>query len=196
MRHAKPISPDRALSRRSLLSGSLGLACGAALASAWLPRVAGAAADGVPALAPVLLDALASSPYVYVSPLRGDGAESRCHGEVWYDWIENSAVIITGADRWKARSLARGLDRARIWVGDFGRVKGLFGENDDFRKGPHFDARAELSRDAALLERLLSAYERKYPAEIGDWRERMRRGFHDGSRVLIRYRPAAAAAPA
>ena len=83
----------------------------------------------------------------------------------------------------------RGLDRARIWVGDFGRWKGLLGKNEDFRRGPSFDARAEFVEDVRVLDRLLAQYDEKYPAEIGEWRDRMRNGFADGSRVLIRYRP-------
>ena len=30
-------------------------------------------------------------------------------------------------------------------------------------------------------------YETKYPDEIADWRDEMRNGFRDGSRILIRY---------
>ena len=133
--------------------------------------------------------ALAESRYVYISPLRSDGEESRCHGEVWFGWIDGAVVVNTGADRWKARSVRRGLDRARIWVGDFGRWKGLLGKNEDFRRGPSFDARAEFVEDVRVLDRLLAQYEKKYPAEIGEWSDRMRNGFTDGSRVLIRYRP-------
>jgi hypothetical protein len=133
--------------------------------------------------------ALASSPLVYVSPLRSDGSESRCHGEVWFAWLDGAVVLNTAADRWKSRSLRRGLDRARIWVGDFGRVKGLLGANEAFRKGPVFDARAEFVTDPAVLDRLLDQYEAKYPEEIAQWRGPMRTGFEDGSRVLIRYRP-------
>jgi hypothetical protein len=125
---------------------------------------------------------------VYVSPLRSDGSESRCHGEVWFAWLDGAVVINTAADRWKARSLRSGLDRARIWVGDFGRVNGLLGSNDEFRKGPVFDARAEFVADPAVLDRLLEQYETKYPAEIAKWRGPMRTGVADGSRVLIRYR--------
>jgi hypothetical protein len=133
--------------------------------------------------------ALATSPLVYVSPLRSDGKESRCHGEVWFAWIDGTVVINTASDRWKARSLRRGLDRARIWVGDFGRVKGLLGASEEFRQGPVFDARAEFVDDTAVLDRLLAQYETKYPNEIAKWRGPMRSGIADGSRVLIRYRP-------
>jgi hypothetical protein len=98
--------------------------------------------------------------------------------------------VNTSPDRWKARSIRRGGDRARIWVGDFGRWKGALGKNEDFRQGPSFDARAEFVEDVSVLDRLLAQYEKKYPAEIGKWRDRMRDGFSNGSRVLIRYRPA------
>ena len=133
---------------------------------------------------------LESSPYVYVSPLRTGGGESTCHGEVWYGWIDGSVVLITSNESWKARSLVRGLDSARIWVGDYGRWKRLIGHNEAFRAAPTFDARVRAVRDEGLLDRLLEAYETKYPKEIDDWRDKMRSGFHDGTRVLIRYTPA------
>jgi len=63
------------------------------------------------------------------------------------------------------------------------------GGNEDFRKAPSFDTRAEIVTDDALLDRLLALYETKYPDEIARWRDRMREGYANGSRVLIRYRP-------
>jgi hypothetical protein len=135
--------------------------------------------------------ALDKSKLVYVSPLLSDGAESTCHGEVWFGWIDGSVLLITGAERWKARALKRGLDRARVWVGDHGRWKKLLGRNEAFRGAPSFDARAALVEgDAALVDQLLSVYDEKYPEEIDRWRDKMRAGYADGSRVLIRYTPA------
>jgi hypothetical protein len=133
--------------------------------------------------------ALGTSGLVYVSPLKSDGSESTCHGEVWFGWIDGAVVLITGAERWKSRALGKDLDGARIWVGDHGRWKGLVTKSEGFRKAPHFDARAAAVKDEALLERLLAIYDVKYPEEIGAWRDKMRSGFHDGSRVLIRYMP-------
>ncbi len=133
--------------------------------------------------------ALRESPYVYVSPLKSNGEESTCHGEVWYAWIDGAVVVTVASDRWKARAIDRGLDRARIWVGDHGRWKGLVGRNEDFRKAPAFEARAEKLWDAELLERLLAEYDRKYPGSIDRWRDRMKSGNADRSRVLIRYEP-------
>jgi hypothetical protein len=134
---------------------------------------------------------LASSPYVYISPLKSDGEESRCHGEVWYAWLDGAVVVTVAADRWKARALKSGLDRARVWVGDHGRWKGVLSNNEDFRQAPSFVARAEQVKEEQVLEQLLAAYEKKYPKEIERWRDRMRSGYHDGSRILIRYVPEA-----
>lgn len=133
---------------------------------------------------------LEKSPFVYISPLRRDGKESTCHAEVWYAWLDESVVVTVASDRWKATALAAGLDRARIWVGDHGRWKTwIGGPNEDFRKAPNFEARVEKASDPALLDRLLATYEKKYPDEIASWRDRMRQGYADGSRTLLRYRP-------
>jgi hypothetical protein len=155
----------------------------AALAGALAPRALARAAAAEPALDA----ALERSGFVYVSPLRADGKESSCHGEVWFGWLDGAVVLITARDRWKARAVLQGLDRARIWVGDHGTWKQLVGRNEEFRQAPSFDARAAIENDAALLDRLIASYERKYPQEIGRWRDRFRQGFADGSRVLIRY---------
>jgi hypothetical protein len=165
------------LTRRELIQ------LAAAVALAWPARSRAA-------LAPDVTGLLEKSPFVYVSPLKGDGAESRCHGEVWYGWLDDAVVLITSSTSWKARALGRGLARARVWVGDYGRVGRVLGSGDDFRKGPSFEARAERSQDAALLDRLMLTYRRKYPKEIGSWEPRMRFGFSSGERILIRYTPA------
>ena len=134
-----------------------------------------------------LYAALSVSEYAYISPLLASGAESSCHGEVWYAWLDDAVVIITASDRWKPRAVRRGLTTARVWVGGHGRWKQLIGKNEAFRAAPHFDARVEASKDPELLERMLSIFETKYPAEIAGWREKMRGGFEDGSRTLLRY---------
>lgn len=134
-----------------------------------------------------LLDA---SPFAYISPLRANGRESTCHAELWYAWLDDAVVVTVARDRWKAGALARGLDRARIWVGDHGRWKTWYGgRNEAFRSAPNFEARVEQATDPKLVERLLSVYEIKYPDEVADWRDIMRQGSADGSRVVLRYTP-------
>lgn len=136
---------------------------------------------------------LETSEYAYISPLRSNGHESSCHAELWYAWLDDSVLVIVSRDGWKATSLARNLEQARIWIGNHGRWKTWLGSrNEAFRKAPHFDARVERVTDPEALDQLLQIYEVKYPAEIADWRDRMRDGFADGSRVLLRYRPSSA----
>lgn len=178
------------ISRRSFLIASAGLAlwplARPALAA---PRARAVAAAAV---SPELAAALDSSPYVYVSPLRADGNESTCHGEVWFAWLDGAVVLTSATTTWKARAVARDLDRARVWVGDHGRWKAMVGRNEAFRAAPSFVARASVVKDTALLERMLAVFEKKYPAEIGRWRDRMRAENADGRRVLLRYTPEAA----
>ena len=104
-------------------------------------------------------------------------------------WLDGAVVLITSTESWKSRAQRGGLDRARVWVGEHGRWKGGLGSNDAFRKAAHFDAAVAAVKDDALLDRLLALYETKYPDEIGKWRERMRSGYREGSRVLLRYTP-------
>jgi hypothetical protein len=166
------------LTRRELIQ--LGLGAAAALAWPARSRAAGLGAD-VTAL-------LEKSGFVYVSPLLGSGAESRCHGEVWFGWLDGSVMLITSKESWKARALGRGLSRARIWVGDHGRVGRVLGR-EAFRAAPSFEARASEEKDAALLDRLMPLYREKYPDEIGSWEPRFRSGVASGERILIRYEP-------
>lgn len=176
------------MDRRAFLGACAAfLVAPAALARAGLRSPGRLASVDLPA---PLESALETSPFVYVSPLKQDGEESTCHAEVWYAWLDGAVVLNTGSERWKARSVRRGLDRARLWVGDHGRWKGLLGTNEDFRKAPSFDAAASLvPDDEALLERVLAVYGEKYPAEIGKWRDKMRQGYRDGTRILVRYEP-------
>jgi len=133
---------------------------------------------------------LEKSEFAYISPLDSRGAESTCHAELWYAWLDGSVVVIVSSDGWKARAVAKGRDRARVWLGNHGRWKGWFGSrNEAFRQAPSFDARVERIESDAKLDALLAVYETKYPAEIASWRDRMRSGFKDGSRVILRYRP-------
>jgi len=174
------------IARRDLLG--LGLTGFAALA---LPRFAAARTPSSSAASTGLGHELAGSEFVYISPFRSDGSESKCHGEVWYGWLDDAVVIVTSKTTWKARALQRGLDQARVWVGNHGRWKTWYGgRNEQFRSAPSFRAQAEFTREPELLERLMALYATKYPDEFDDWGPRQRAGIADGSRILIRYRSA------
>jgi hypothetical protein len=134
---------------------------------------------------------LETSKFVYVTPLHADGAESSCHGEVWFAWLDGTVVVNSRRITWKVKALQRGLDRARIWVGDHGRWKqGLTGaHNEAFRSAPSFDARGRFESDRALLDRLIALYETRYAGDFARWREDMQTGVYSGQRMLIRYEP-------
>jgi hypothetical protein len=169
------------LDRRSFLT--------AATAALLVPRRL-FAADPAPADLPT--DLLEKSDFVYVSPLRKDGAESTCHGEVWFGWMDGAVFVNSRRGTWKVHALEKGLDRARIWVGNHGRWKGVLptGEpNEAFRAAPHFEARARFESDRKLNDRLLELYAKKYGDQFDRWHEDMQAGFFSGQRKLIRYEP-------
>ena len=170
-------TPGDDFDRRRFLQGGLGLALGLGFSR---PLRA--------APAPALAALLEKSEFVYVSPLGADGKESRCHGEVWYGWFDGDVVLITARSTWKGRAFERGLDQAKIWVGDHGIWKRWWGTNEAFRAGPSFLAKATSVRDDALMERLMKLYAAKYPAEYRDWEPKMRAGYASGDRLLLRYR--------
>jgi hypothetical protein len=176
----KPL-PHPRFSRRSFLAALV-----ASAAAFLLPRRRARADEEAFALPEATRAALAESPLIYLSPLRSDGAESVCHGEVWFVRDGAELLVVTATDRWKARAVSGGLDRARIWVGDFGRWKKADGR---FKTGPSFVAKARFDADASVIESALAAFGAKYPDEWGKWEPRFRKGLADGSRVLIRYRP-------
>ena len=55
--------------------------------------------------------------------------------------------------------------------------------------GPAFDATGELVHDAAIEQRLLEAYAKKYPEGWTRFADSFREGFKTGDRVLVRYTP-------
>ncbi len=165
---------------------------GAAALALFAPRLGFAAPASAEAALPAATQRLLdTSKFAYVSPLKKDGAESRCHGEVWFAWIGGSVLVNSRRGTWKVKALQRGLVRARIWVGDHGRWKPALGgaPTDAFREAPSFEARASFETDHTVNDQLIALYEKKYGSEFGRWKEDMQTGFYSGERKLIRYTP-------
>lgn len=177
---------DFELSRRSFLEGAVALSAGV-----FLPARGAQSGEGDYDLGEAAEKAIAKSPLIYITPLAKDGSESACHAEVWFVRDGQDLVICTSADAWRSRAVKRGLDRARIWVGDFGPWKDAEGR---YESGPSFVARSSLvSPGDAAVERVLAAMGEKYASSgWAKWGPRLRSGMKDGSRVMIRYRPFAA----
>ena len=181
------IDPDRSrLSRRSFLEGAVALS-GALL----LPERFARAEDGKYQLSKEARTAIESSPLIYITPIRSDGSESSCHGEVWFASEGADLHIATSPELWRSRAIKLGLDRARIWVGDFGVWKRSHGR---FKTAPTFLAQATLiSRDAGLVKRTLDSMSVKYQKTGWEtYGPQFNKDLRNGDRVLIRYRPVAA----
>lgn len=174
------------ISRRAFLRGAVALS-GAALLPASLAR----SSDAAFALSKAAQAAIETSKVVYISPLKTDGEESTCHAEVWFDAEGTDLFVVTKPECWRFRAIESGLDRARLWVGEFGVWKR---SNGAFRKAPTFLAQAaHVSGDAAAAERTLKAMSAKYANEGWDtYGPLFKQGLADASRVLLRYRPIAA----
>jgi hypothetical protein len=179
------LGPDVILSRRRFLQGSLAFSATALLPS--LP-VAAESAFAVPAETAAQL---VSSPLIYLSPIRSDGTESACHAEIWFAADGNDVFVVTSEERWRSQAVKKGLDRARIWVGDFGVWKKSGGR---FKEAPTFMAKADfVGADArATQDRVLALFGEKYASAWGSWGPKFRSGLADGSRVMLRYQAAGA----
>ena len=164
------------ITRRHLLKISTAVAAAAAL-----PRLASAYQVSAAAKA-----ALAESPLVYISPLKSDGEESRCHGEVWFFADGGDVVICSETTTWKATAQRQGLQQARIWVGDYGPVWRSLGR---YRNAPEFLAQVSVDSDPATHQRLMADFARRYPEEWPAWEQRFVEQYAAGTRVILRYRP-------
>jgi len=166
--------------RRRFLEAAL------AISASWmLPVTRSFAAGGLSA---ETWDAIASSPLIYLSPIRSNGQPSACQAEVWFGSDGKELFVVTASDGWKSQAVNKGLDTARIWVGDFGTWKR---SNERYKSAPNFVANAAIvaKDDAATIARVLAIMAKKYPKEWGKWGPRFHDGLADGSRVMLRYAP-------
>ena len=124
------------LYRRQFLEGAL-VVSGALL----FPWRRSTAADAG-ALSVEATRAIASSPLIYLSPIRSDGKPSACQAEVWFGSDAGELFVVTAEKGWKAQAVKRGLDKAKIWVGDFGPWKR---SDERYKSAPNFVANAWLT---------------------------------------------------
>jgi len=130
----------------------------------------------------------AESPLIYITPIQSSGAESSCQSEVWFATHGGAMYVVTAAEAWRAEAVRKGLTNARIWVGDVGPV----GRSDGkYKNLPKVEATASLETDAATQTQVLEVMGVKYSNEWGTWGPRFKNGLADGSRVMLKYSPAA-----
>ena len=126
------------------------------------------------ALSPEVERALHEAKYVYIQSERKSGELGKA-AEIWFYYDGKAVYVGTPPTSWRVRRIKRGRARTRIAVGK--------------ADGPSFEARGEVVHDAAVEQRLIDEYARKYPEGWARFADKFRDGFKSGDRVLVRYTP-------
>ena len=93
------------------------------------------------------IDALAKAQLIYIATVRKDGNQSTA-APVWFTTTPDHAVLIqTGPQTWKAKRIRRS-SPVMVWIGE---------EN-----GPAFIGTAQITKDAAVEDRIVQDYPQKY----------------------------------
>ena len=130
-------------------------------------------------------DKLTTSQLIYLTPIKSDGSESTCKGEVWFLYQDPDIWVVTQADAWRAEAIRKRLPTARIWIGEFGQWQSA---GDSYRAAPElmvYGAQIEYQDKHATI---IDQFGPKYSAEWDVWGPRWKTSLADGSRVLLRYR--------
>jgi general stress protein 26 len=119
--------------------------------------------------------ALQSCGLIYIATVRKNQTQSTA-APVWFTTgaDNNSFLIQTGKDTWKAKRIRRG-SPVLVWIGK--------------ANGPAFIGTAEITSDPAIQNKILTDFRQKY------WRNRVlgtgpsRAAFQNGERVAIKITP-------
>ena len=125
-----------------------------------------------------------TSDLIYLTPLKSNGGESRCQGEVWFQAHQNALYVVTAAGAWRAEAVRRGLARTRVWVGDVGTWSDSDGA---YRELPQLELTGSLVIEPGVQAAVLDKMGDKYSMSWLVWGPRFRDGLADGSRVMLRY---------
>ena len=131
-------------------------------------------------------EALTTSRLIYLTPIKSNGNESKCKGEIWFSYDGDSHVyVVTQYEAWRANAIRQGLTSARIWVGEFGVWTNA---GDSYRSAPELMLEGAIEEDPVAQEKVLTTMGGKYTDEWGVWGPRFREGLRDDSRVMLRYK--------
>jgi hypothetical protein len=127
------------------------------------------------ALPPDVDKTLRDAKYVYIQSERKSGEWSK-PAEIWFYYDGSAVYVGTRPASWRVKRIKAGRKKARIAVGK--------------PDGPRFDAVGEVKHDAAVEEKLMAEYARKYADGWKEHADGFRSGFKSGDRVLVKYTPA------
>jgi hypothetical protein len=135
-----------------------------------------AASNGYPKISSRDAQGLFKADLIYIATVRKDGNQGRA-APVWFTTTaDNRAILIqTGPETWKAKRIRRG-SPAMVWIG--------------VADGPAFIGKAEITSDAATVNKILTDFRSKY------WENRMmgvgpsHARFESGECIAIKITPA------
>ena len=133
-----------------------------------------------------IVSKLETSKLIYLTPIKSNGDESKCKAEIWFLYHQSKIYLVTPKDAWRTEAIGKGLNKARIWVGEFGNWRRA---NETFRSAPELMATADIVADADIHTEVLRAMGAKYTSEWSTWGPRFKSALEDGSRVMLRYSP-------
>jgi hypothetical protein len=118
--------------------------------------------------------ALSKASLVYIATVRKDGNQSTA-APVWFTTTPDHHVLIqTGPTTWKAKRVGRGSPMI-VWIGE--------------KTGPAFIAKAAITREPALLQRIVEDFPKRYvEARLGFHKPSLE-SFEKGDRVAIEIIP-------
>lgn len=128
-------------------------------------------------------DELKSSKLIYLTPIKSDGEESKCQGEVWFIYLDSKIYVTTATDAWRAEAIRKDLTKARIWIGEYGpwsRAK------EKYKEAPELMIEGKLFEDQNQFPEILEAFNEKYPDE-GRYPRVFKEEIESGKRVVLRY---------
>ena len=126
---------------------------------------------------------LKTSKLIYLTPIKSDGEDSKCHGEVWFVYLDSQIYVTTTTDAWRAEAIRKDLKDARIWIGEFGnwtRAK------EKYKEAPELMIEGEIFEDEEKMPEILEAFNDKYPGE-GQYPRVFKEQIEEGTRVVLRY---------
>jgi len=117
---------------------------------------------------------LASATYVYIASTRKDGSLGE-PAEIWFLYHDGAVYVGTNPTSWRVKRITWGRPAANIWAGK--------------RDGDSFAATGEILDDDAIEAKILETFAEKYPEGWKKYGDGFRKGFADGSRVVVKYAP-------
>lgn len=125
---------------------------------------------------------LETAKLIYLTPIKTDGEESKCQGEVWFVYLDSRLYVTTATDAWRAEAIRKDLKDARIWIGDYGVWTRA---EEKYKEGPELMLEGSIFDDEDKLPEILEAFTEKYGT--GRYPRVFKEEIEEEKRVVLEY---------